>query len=135
MAAWPHRHAQGTAHYEAPEVGALGHASYASDIYAFGMLALELCSGRPMGHMGPSGPADPPPIPLQETHAPSLEHMQSAVQAQVLEALTSVPQPLCALIGACLHPVAAGRPNVRNVATILLQLLARLESVAPAPGP
>ena len=113
-------------------MAALGHASYASDLYAFGMLALELCSGQPVCPMGPGGPVDPQPTPLQAAHVPTPEHMKAAERAQ---ALSSVPQPLCTLIGACLHPVAAARPDVRNVAALLLQLLARLESVAPTPGP
>jgi hypothetical protein len=94
-----------TSPYAAPEQWRFEQATSASDVYAFGVLAYELLSGR-VPFEGPDFRAQH----LYEKHAP----------------LTTGTQRLRGLIDECLYKAADARPLTANV-------LARLETIADEP--
>lgn len=129
---------QGNTQYTAPEVRALGKVSYASDVYAFGVLCVELCTGQLMAHpagIGPPRATNALTEPANPSDPPGRASV--ALGGMIAEdphaAASCLPQPLNAMALACMHPLLDARPAMHEVAAALLRLLACLDA-AMGPG-
>jgi serine/threonine-protein kinase len=105
----------GTPMYMAPELAQSGEASFAADIFSFGVLAFELCVGRrpfvePPFMRRLLGAEIEPPRPLGSVVA-------------------GLAAPLTAMLDRCLDPDPRRRPNAATLAAVLA------EHVATAAGP
>ncbi|WP_406205290.1 serine/threonine protein kinase [Kitasatospora sp. NBC_01560] len=102
----------GTPLYQAPEVWTLDHATVATDVYSFGVIAFELLSGR---------------LPFP---GPTWEDLRRQHLYEAPPALQGVPPILAALVEECLQK----SPEVRLTPAEVLDRLTRAGGPAPTGG-
>jgi Tol biopolymer transport system component len=103
--------ALGTPTYMAPEQAAADpHMDHRADLYAFGVLAYEMVTGRP-------------PFEGESPQAVLLAHLTES-PVPVTEAREKIPQPLAALIMRCLEKKPADRAQTADEVLAVLEVLA-----------
>jgi HAMP domain-containing protein len=88
----------GTLLYMAPELADGARASFAADIFAFGLMAHEIFTGQ--------SAFDAPPVLIARASLPSPRSLPS-----------TIPSPLAAMLADCLCPDPARRPSAHTIAS------------------
>ena len=116
--------------YNAPECAALGRSTPAADVWAFGVLALELAFGVPLADLAAAVRAGLGPIAIASSAhgaAPAAEWSATCMEL-ALALLPLLPATISGWLMECLSVVPEQRPSFRALAAHLLGAMERARS-------